>query len=63
MSERRRTIGVRIQQRSVGDVVRAAGRLFVEGDPKNRVFTGDPLAYAGRHRREILGEFYNSEVF
>jgi hypothetical protein len=31
-------------------------RQFVEGDPKARVFTGNPLAYATEHRLEILGE-------
>jgi hypothetical protein len=31
-------------------------RLFYEGDPRARTFTGDPLAYAARHRLEILGE-------
>ena len=31
-------------------------RQFVEGDPKTRVFTGNPLAYATEHRLEILGE-------
>jgi hypothetical protein len=31
-------------------------RQFVEGDPKARVFTGNPLAYATQHRLEILGE-------
>ena len=31
-------------------------RQFVEGDPKARVFTGNPLAYATEHRPGILGE-------
>jgi hypothetical protein len=31
-------------------------RLYYEGDPKRRKFSGDPLAYAARHRLEILGE-------
>jgi hypothetical protein len=31
-------------------------RQFVDGDPKARVFTGSPLAYATQHRLEILGE-------
>ncbi len=31
-------------------------RLFYEGDPKAREFTGDPLGYATEHRLEILGE-------
>src|SRR5271157_2764023 len=31
-------------------------RQFFEGDPKSRKFSGNPLAYAARHRLEILGE-------
>ena len=31
-------------------------RQFVEGDPKARVFTGNPLAHATEHRLGILGE-------
>ena len=31
-------------------------RLYYEGAPKERRFRGKPLAYAGRHRLEILGE-------
>jgi hypothetical protein len=31
-------------------------RLYYEGDPRARTFTGDPMAYAARHRLEILGE-------
>jgi hypothetical protein len=31
-------------------------RLFYEGDPRARTFTGDPTAYAAAHRLEILGE-------
>jgi len=31
-------------------------RLFYEGDPKCRTFSGDPLGYATGHRPEILGE-------
>lgn len=31
-------------------------RQFFEGDPKSRVFQGNPLAYATRNRQEILGE-------
>jgi hypothetical protein len=31
-------------------------RLFYEGDPRARCFTGDPIAYAARHRLGILGE-------
>jgi hypothetical protein len=31
-------------------------RQFYEGDPKQREFQGNPLAYATQHRLEILGE-------
>ena len=31
-------------------------RLFYEGDPRYRSFSGDPLGYAVGHRLEILGE-------
>jgi hypothetical protein len=31
-------------------------RQFYDGDPKQREFQGNPLAYAAQHRLEILGE-------
>jgi hypothetical protein len=31
-------------------------RLFFEGDPKGRAFSGNPLQYASQYRLEIIGE-------
>src|SRR5262249_17306077 len=31
-------------------------RLFFEGDPKGRAFSGNPLRYASQYRLEIIGE-------